>query len=348
MNENDNIIKKSFISTILFIVIVLIVFYFIFRDNNYKEVYNILINSNKLYLLIGILCMSSFSICEALNIKTALNLFKEKISFKRSYKYALAGFFVAGITPSASGGDPMQLYLMSRDDIKISHGALSLLLKLLSFQFNQIIIAVISFIIYHRIFLESLGNLKYVIFLGAFLNILVGVLYFLIIFFKPVIVYLVELLSKLLHKLHIKKTDSIINKLNSLVEEYSQASILIKQNKKVLLKIFLTTFIQVILFYSIPYCVYLALGLREYTIIRFIALQSVLYISVSSLPFPGAVGVSEATFMRIYRNMFPEIILGSAMVITRFINFYIFIVYSGLSLMFFIVKDNFSTNSKKR
>ena len=156
-----------------------------------------------------------------------------------------------------------------------------------------------------------------------------------------------ELLSKLLHKLHLKKADSIINKLNSLVLEYSKASIVIKKNKKVLLKIFLTTFIQVILFYSIPYFVYLAFGLRDYTIIRFIALQSVLYISVSSLPFPGAVGVSEAAFMKIYKNMFPVAILGSAMVITRFINFYIFIVYSGLSLMYFILKDNLKTNNKR-
>ena len=150
MDKSDNIIKKSFISAILFTVIVIIVFYFIFKDNSYKEIYSSVIDANKLFLIIAILCMSAFSICEALNIKTALNLFKVKISFKRSYKYALAGFFVAGITPSATGGDPMQLYLMSRDDIKISHGALTLLLKLLSFQFNQIVIAVLGFFLYRN------------------------------------------------------------------------------------------------------------------------------------------------------------------------------------------------------
>ena len=242
----------------------------------------------------------------------------------------------------------MQLYLMSRDDIKISHGALALLLKLLSFQFNQIVIAVLGFIMYRKLILTSLGNLKYIIFLGAFLNIIVGVLYFLIIFCKPIIIYLMEMLSKLLNKLHVKKASTIINKLNSLVEDYSKASILIKKNKKVLLKIFLTTFVQVMFFYSIPYFVYLAFGLRDYTVIRFIALQSVLYISVSSLPFPGAVGVSEATFMKIYKNMFPVTVLGSAMVVTRFINFYIFIVYTGISLMYFILKENFKTNNNKR
>ena len=156
--KNDDILKKSLFSSILFIIIVIVVFYFIFKDNNYKEVYEILINSNKKYLIVAIICMSFFSICEALNIKTSLKLFKEKTTFKDCYKYALAGFFVAGITPSSSGGDPMQLYLMSRDKIKISHGTITLLLKLLSFQFAVIFIGSISFISSHKVFLDSLGN----------------------------------------------------------------------------------------------------------------------------------------------------------------------------------------------
>ena len=130
MKTNDNIVKKSFVSCIIFIIIVIVVFYFIFRENNYHDVYSILKNANRSYLLLAILCMSCFSICEALNIKTSLNLLKEKTTFKQCYKYALAGFFVAGITPSSSGGDPMQLYLMTKDKIKISNGALTLLLKL--------------------------------------------------------------------------------------------------------------------------------------------------------------------------------------------------------------------------
>ena len=339
--SDNNIVKKSFISSIIFIFIVIVVFYFIFKDNNYHEVYKILKNANKFYLLIALLCMSSFSICEALNIRTSLKLLKEKTTFKRCYKYALAGFFVAGITPSSSGGDPMQLYLMSKDKIKISNGALTLLLKLLSFQFTVVFLAILGFISSHKLFMESLGNLRYIIYLGAFLNILVGILYFLIIFFKPIIVYLVELLSKLFMKLRIKKRDQIIENLNKQVEEYSKAAIYIKQNKLVLFKIFLTTLIQMSLYYSIPYFVYLSLGFDNYSIFTFIALQSVLFVSVSSLPFPGAVGVSEATFMRIYKTMFPRVILGSAMVITRFINFYIFIIYSGLILMYAILKDNF-------
>lgn len=340
--DSNNIIKRSLISSILFIIIVIIVFYFIFRDNNYREVYGIYKNATRSYLLFGLLAMACFSVCEALNLKTSLTLLKEKVTFKQCYKYALAGFFVAGITPSSSGGDPMQLYLMTQDNIKVSKGAISLLLKLLSFQITVVVLSLIGFITSHKLFLTSLGNLRYIIYIGAFLNILVGTLYFLIIFFKPIIVYLVELLSKLFTFLHIKKKDQIITFLNNQVEEYSKASSLIKKNKLVLVKIFLITLVQMLLYYSIPYFVYLSMGFTNHNIVTFISLQSVLFISVSSLPFPGAVGVSEATFMKIYKQMFPEVVLGSAMVITRFINFYIFIIYSGFFLMSYILRHNFN------
>lgn len=342
-NENENILKKSFISSIIFILIVIVVFYFIFRDNNYREVYKMVAYSNKFYLLCAILCMASFSICEAINIKISFNLLGDKISFKNCYKYALAGFFVASITPSSSGGDPMQLYLMAKDDIKVSHGALTLLLKLLSFQLIVVLFGITSFIFSGNTFLHALGNLKFIVFLGTFLNILVGTLYFLIIFFKGIVTYLVVILEKILRKLHVKITDKIINKINSMVDEYSKASDYLKQNKLVLLKIFLTTAIQMSLYYSIPYFVYLALGFDNYSILTFISFQSILFISVSTLPFPGAVGVSEAAFMKIYKSMFPKKILGSAMVISRFINFYIFVLYSGIVLIIYILKSNFKS-----
>ena len=342
--KENNILRKSLISSIIFLVIVLVVFYFIFKETNYRDVYDLTKSAKRAYLILAFFCMTCFSVCEAINLKIAFKLFKDKVSFKDAYKYAISGFFVASITPSSTGGDPMQLYLMTKDKIKISHGALALLVKLLAYEMVAVSMGIISFLYSRKLFLQiyhNLGPLKYLIFVGVFLNVLVGTIYFLIIFCKPVILFLVELLSKFLNKIHFKKTDSFITSLNIQVEEYSKASTYLKQNKIVFLKIFLITLLQFTLFYSIPYFVYLSLGFDEYSIFTFISLQSILFVSVSSLPFPGAVGVSEAAFMKIYSSMFPDVILGSAMVITRFINFYIFVLFAGIMMSYFILKDNF-------
>ena len=102
-----------------------------------------------------------------------------------------------------------------------------------------------------------------------------------------------------------------------------------------LLKIILTTFIQIVLYHSIPYLVYLSFGLNGANFFQFISLQAVLYISVSAIPLPGAVGVSEGGFLSIYKLLFPTELLTSAMLLSRGVSFYLFVVISGISVLYF-------------
>lgn len=59
------------------------------------------------------------------------------------------------------------------------------------------------------------------------------------------------------------------------------------------------------------------------------SLQSILYVAVSSLPFPGAVGVSESAFMLLFKMMYSDKILPSAMILSRFVSFYLCVLITG-------------------
>lgn len=339
--KTNNILKKSLLSSVFFVILVVIVFYFVFKDLAFRDVLIIFKNSNKLYLILALICMSCYSLLEGLNVKIVLNSLGDKVKYSACYKYAVGSFFTASITPSSSGGDPMALFLMTRDKLPVSHSAITLLTKLMCYQIVVISVSVISFITTYKQTITLLGNMKFLVFLGLFLNILVFSLYFLIIFFKQIMVFLVDLLCKLLHKLHFKKANSLEEKIKVQIEEYSAAALVLRNNKKIVLKVVLVTLLQVLIFYSIPYFVYLALGLHETSILKFITTQAILYVAVSALPFPGAVGISEAVFMKLYKTLFNPLVLGSAMFITRFINFYLFVIITGLLLAIFITKDNF-------
>ena len=84
------------------------------------------------------------------------------------------------------------------------------------------------------------------------------------------------------------------------------------------------------LYYSITYWTYRSLGLAKYSIIEIITMQSVLFATVSGIPSPGAVGVTEGAFMEIFRNVFPQAIINSAVLLNRGINFYLFVTISGI------------------
>ena len=237
MKSDNNIIKKSIVSSLIFVAFVVIVFIYIFHKNSFAELMIVFSDTRKKFILLGFTCMACFSICEALNLKTALNLFGTKIDFRNAYKYALAGFFTSSITPSSSGGDPMQLYLMTKDKIPVSHSLVTLLTKLLAFQFVTVTIALVSFFLSFDFFNNSFGNIKYLIFLGVFLNFLVFTFYFLMIFKQKIARFLVNIFYKLLEHFHYKKIDVLKEKVDLQLEEYQKAAMALRKNKKVFLKI---------------------------------------------------------------------------------------------------------------
>ena len=94
-------------------------------------------------------------------------------------------------------------------------------------------------------------------------------------------------------------------------------------------KTIVTTLLQFIIYYSISYWTYRALGFNKYNIFEITTMQSVLFATVSGMPSPGAVGVSEGAFIEIFRNIYPQNMIKSAVLLNRGINFYLLNIVCG-------------------
>ena len=138
-----------------------------------------------------------------------------------------------------------------------------------------------------------------------------------------------------------------IPKLEKELESYQTSAKYIKEHKILMLKTVITTVVQMIAYYSVPYWIYLAFGLKEYNIFEIATLQAVLYATVSGIPSPGSVGVSEGGFLGIFRNVFPETIISSAMLLTRGANFYLFIIISAIIVMISTFRDRREEKKQK-
>lgn len=97
---------------------------------------------------------------------------------------------------------------------------------------------------------------------------------------------------------------------------------------------FLTSLVQLAAYHSVPFWVYLAFGLQGQSFWAMVGLQGVLFLSVSSLPLPGAVGLTEGGFLLLYQTIFPGALLPSAMLLSRTVSFYFFLLLSGVFLAF--------------
>lgn len=335
---NKKLLKKL-IHAIIFISLIALTLYVVFKDNNINDILAICAKADVKYLLAAVGCMFIFTFSEGINIRRVLQNLGSKVSYIKAFKYGLAGFFFSSITPSASGGDPAQLYLMNKDDVSISHSALALLIEHSSFQLVTCILSVMGFIYHFDMLINHIGNIKYFMFLGISINIIILTSFITMIFSKKIAVKGLNVVCKILKLFRYKKADLFLEKGLGHLTEYHQGAVYLKCHKMMFLKIICTSIVQIALYFSIPYFVYRSMGLNEYGITTFILLQAVLYISVSSLPLPGAVGVSEGGFMIIFKMLFPGTLLSSGMLLSRGISFYLFVLISGMLLLIFTLAD---------
>lgn len=325
--EKAKKIKKTIRNLIVFILLIGLTFYLIFKDQNVLEILNIAVSVKKRYILVAIIAMCLYLLGETINITRILKELGEKSTFLRNIRYTLIGFFFSSITPAASGGQPMEIYYMHKEKIAVANSTLALLVHLTSFQIVTITLGVLSTILHFEI---VKSGLIYLVVLGILLNSTALTLLAISIFSKRLSKGLINFAVKVLKFFRIPNIEKKQESLEKELEKYQESAVYIKEHKKLMIKTLVTTFIQVIIYYSIPYWVYLAFGFTGYNFFQIVTLQAMLYATVSGIPSPGAVGVSEGAFIEIFKGVFPATMMNSAILLNRGASFYLFVIISAI------------------
>lgn len=310
----------------VFILLIVLTLYVLLKDQNLLEVFEIIKSAQIEFILLGVLCVAIYVICEAINISRTLNALGEKTTFVNNIKYALIGFFFSAITPAASGGQPMQIYYMHKNHISVANSTLALLINLTSMQIVTIGLALFSIMINYQYMNKTLIILFII---GILLNMTALTLLLVGIFSKKLSRALMNFAIKILKLFRIRNIEDKKKKIEDTLSKYQNSADYIKNNKRLIFRTILTTLLQYIAYYSVTYCTYRALGFTEHNILEIVTMQAVLYGTVSGIPSPGAVGVTEGAFIEIFRNIYPQNMIKSAVLLNRGINFYLLNIVCG-------------------
>ena len=328
--------KKTIKNLIFFILILGITLGIILKEQNVTDIIEIIKNVKIEYVIIGIIFMTIYLLLEAVNLNRTLKVLGEKVTFMQNFKYAIIGFFFSSITPAASGGQPAQIYYMNKNNISVGNSTLALLINLTSMQIITISLAFISLIFNYK-YLNTILIICFIIGIG--LNMSALALLVISIFSKRLSNWFIKFAIKIMKFFKVKNIEEKQDFLEKELEKYQKNAVYIKNNKMLMFKTIVTTLLQFIIYYSISYWTYRALGFNKYNIFEITTMQSVLFATVSGMPSPGAVGVSEGAFIEIFRNVYPQNIIKSATLLNRGINFYIFLIISGIVVMISEIKS---------
>ena len=97
-------------------------------------------------------------------MKIMLKAFKKNIPLKKGIFYSLVEFYFSGITPSSTGGQPVQLYYMTKDKIPVRNSYIILILNTIYFKVILIILGIAVLLFKNSYILDN--NVVYIFFFG--------------------------------------------------------------------------------------------------------------------------------------------------------------------------------------
>lgn len=260
----------------------------------------------------------------------------ETTGLRRCISYSFIGFFFSGITPSATGGQPMQLYYMRKDGNSLSASSVVLMTVAVMYKFVLALVGIGILLFGRRLSGNYFQGYGWLYLVGLILNIAV-VAALILVMFSPGIIraafYKTEKL--LLHFRLWKESESRRNKMERFLSGYQETVCFLRDHKKMIGAVAVGTIAQRFSAFLLTYVIYRGLGLQGFSMWDIVWLQASVCIAVDMLPVPGAQGITEAMFRSVFQSIFTEQYLAVSICVTRGIGFYLIML---LGLCVFLVR----------
>lgn len=326
---NKKTVKKEVIEVFLFCGVMLFTFYYLFKAQNLPELGRQIRQLSFTALLLACILSLFFIMMEGTMIWYLLGKTGKKNRLIRCIGYSFSGFFFSGLTPSATGGQPVQLYYMNKDGNSMAASSVVLMTVAVIYKFVLAVIGCALLLFEYAQLKNSLKSFFGLYLLGLALNILLVIILLFLMFSPSVIKRCYQKIDQFFCWIKLwKRSETREQKVDDFLEGYRTTVSFLKQNKKAILVTIVGTFFQRSSMFVLTYVIYRGLGLSGASFFSVVLLQAAVYIAVDMLPVPGAQGITEAMYRGIFGAIFPGQYLLTSVCITRGINFYLMMLIS--------------------
>lgn len=322
--------KKIIFNGVFLAVVFALTIYGVFHGEDLSSMMDAIHRADKRWLIPGIALVAFFIWGESIIIWYMMRSSGIQLKKRTCFLFSSVGFFFSCITPSASGGQPMQIYYMKKEKISIPVSTVILMIVTITYKLVLVVIG-IGIAIFGRGFLHKyLEGILPVFYLGLALNIFC-VTFMTILVFHPLLAKAIMVKGmKLLERLHlVKKKDGRLKKLEDSMDTYRDTAAYLKTHPRVIVNIIAITFVQRMAMFAVTWFVYKAFSLSGTGFWAVLFLQAVISVSVDMLPLPGGMGISETLFLTIFTPVFGTLLLPG-MVLSRGLGYYGELLISAL------------------
>ncbi|MCM0583051.1 flippase-like domain-containing protein [Weissella diestrammenae] len=321
--------KNSFI----FVLMLLLgggIFYFSMRHVDSKAFIQSIHTANWWWLLVALGAMIVYLLLEAVVVKIFVDTEHEKISWRAAIRVPLVEQLGNGITPFATGGQPMQMIALAQAGIDIGRSGSILLMKFVVYQGMIVINFVIALLIGFNYIADKLNQMALLVIIGFLIHFAVIVTLLLVMYWPAFTDRLTTLILAPVKWFNPKKHEQWLATTREKIDNFHAESYRMSRRWGAMGKAIGVTFVQLALYYAIPYFILLALGQTHASFIFVMSLHILIVMVISLFPIPGGAGGAEASFSMLFSSFLPNAAtLVLAMLIWRLITYY-FGMFAGI------------------
>lgn len=332
--NGDGLGKKKVIWVILFVIIAAATIWAVFnnsKDFSFQLIKEYFHKINPLWYVLAGCGVIGFIFFEALAIKIMGKSYGYKIRMRNALAYSSGDIYFSAITPSATGGQPVCGYFMIKDGLPLSFSTMALLLNLMMYTASLTILGALTIAVYPSVFLKFNGFSKTLIIIGACIQIVLITMFMLLLTKEKVVEKLTNGIIKFFAKIHlVKNPKETIEKRKKSIDSYKECIGHLKEDRSLLLKVFLCNIGQRLSQMLIPSIIIFGSDKKIKTAIIVLFVQILVTLGSYVIPIPGAMGVTDYLMIDGFNGVVAASTATNLEIISRGISFYICIAFCGL------------------
>lgn len=291
---------------------------------------------NYWFLLAALGGMIVYWVLESVCMQLLVNQLHKGFSFLKTNIVTIIGQYFNGITPLSSGGQPMQAYYYRRLGLPLSDAMTMLLCRFIVYQTTVTLYSVVVLVLRFGYFTQHLAALMALVIVGFVGGVgLVAALLALAFARKTTTRFVVWGIGFLARIHIIKHPEQVkLRALHSMREAYDGVTFLLS-SPKLLFQVAGVTVVQLTVFFSVSYIIYLGFGETGSDIVTVISCQAFVYMISSFVPLPGAMGAAEGSYVAFFSFVYSNSsLVALSTFVWRIFTFYLPIVLGmGLTVL---------------
>ena len=337
--KKSTIFRFTYIGATVLVLVLIAVF-----NEDFHNIPEVLSSLNLYWLLGAIACLVGYWLTDGWLLGDITSyMSKQKLSAGASVKIGLIGLYYCALTPSSTGGQPVQVMYMGREKLPVGTSTCIVLVKFIAYALTTIAFYLISLAYDNSFYFEKYPAIYWLALLGFAIMVLAIVLVILSIVKKNWILNIAyKLINFFSTKIRIiKNTDEARANIEKTINDYSEAGRYIAKHKRRAIGSFFISMLNIGLYFAITYFIYRAFNLDEESFIYIMMMQAFLYTAISYFPLPGAAGMSESGFFVVFSAIFSPNLVFAAMIVWRIFTYYAILAVGSIIVIFdelFIMK----------